>query len=312
MNLILNVLKNVVLTFSVKKCQIEALIKFDYKIGDARENLMQLCFSSFAAWPLFLGLGIIAWDPFYKEFSLSNYIAADNFILLSLLDGRGFSMFCYFVLFFVIEWLFRKTTFTILVVCYFLNRFDLHINIAMAAIFAILLSQIGYLWWAVVDIKSESKTIWRRAHYAQLFNWIICFFVGFNALDAVQINRQLSENSWFNRLFFVSVVLLSYYALRFVLLSLWGHFHSKREEDPSYLGTYYSSAHWLLRFSISSQLQKVLREKTEKQLKTHQENLKNFIELKMQNPGLGTLPLEAVLYSEVDSLKEALVRLNKA
>ncbi len=312
MNQVLSALKKSLSSCSVFKCQLESLIKWDFKIGDARENLMQLCFSSFAAWPLFAGILIIALDPFKTSFSLTSLLSYDNSFLHALLDGRTNMMLLFFAVFFVGEWLFRKTSYFILVLLYFLNRSEVHVNLVVVSVAALLLSQNCYLWWALVDIKSETKTIWSRVQLLQFISWLITFVSALAVLDYLQINHLLSEESYLNRLNFITAILVFYFALRFIFLSVWGHFYFRKVQDPSFLGLHYSTAQWFLRFSLSEVLQKTLKEKAEQQLKQHQANAKNFLDLKMQNPGLGRLPLEVVLNSEIDYLKESLLRLSKA
>ncbi|MGZ3690430.1 MAG: hypothetical protein ACXVAX_02935 [Pseudobdellovibrio sp.] len=311
MNLILSALKNVFLAGSVFKCELEALIKWDFKIGSGRENLMQLCFSSLAAWPLLLGLLIISLDPFKTSFSLVNLLSYDNPFVLALLDGRTNMMLLFFAVFFVGEWLFRQSSYFILILAYLMNRSELHINLAIISMMAILLSQNCYLWWAVVDIKSETKLIWQRVQLLQFISWIISVVSALRALDYLQINHLFNEETYLNRMNFTVIVLVFYLVVRFLLLSIWGHFYFKKTQDPSFLGLHYSTSQWFLRFAISDGLEKTLKESVEQQLQQHQANARNFVELKMQNPGLGRLPLEVVLTSEIEYLKESLLRLSK-
>jgi hypothetical protein len=100
-------------------------MRFDFKLGDARENLMQACFAALAAWPMFLLFAVISYDPFKADWSLVHFLAPDNSVLLYLLDGRLQTMFVFFSVAFVIEWVFRREYLYLFLLAYFVGRFEL-------------------------------------------------------------------------------------------------------------------------------------------------------------------------------------------
>lgn len=286
------------------------MVRWDFKEGGARENLMQLCFSSLASWLLLLFLLIISALPgtIVPIVSLDRF--AENSLLLFLLDGYILNMAVFAVAVFVLTWLFRMETFLILLIAVLIKISWLHINLAVAGVLAVLLSAICYRWWAVMDIKSEARRVWNSIHRLQLVAFVITFSAGMYYLDFIQVNHLFSEQG-LNRIHFLAGIVAGYYALNFLMMSVYGHFYFNRQVEPQQMQVYFSTANWILRFRFSRAMTDVLRKKAEAEILKHQDHLKNFLELKTSSPGLATLPLEKVLLSEIDHLKEAILRFSK-
>ncbi|MBY0553703.1 hypothetical protein K2P97_04185 [bacterium] len=308
---IINAVKDTMLSYTPARSQLEGIIKYDFKIGDARTNLMQLCFSNIAMWPLIFIIATIAFDPFKNSWSLVQLLSFENPIVLFLLDGRLTAMITFFVIFFVLEWLIRKEYILIALVFYFLNRQELHINLATIAILAIYLSRISYLWWLSADVESETKKIWKAVSVLQFVAWIVSSVFILNALDYAQINYLFNQGSSLNRYDFLWFAIILHMACSHLFLCFWGHFYFKKTVEPSYLPTYFSTANWILRFNMSYYLQKLLKTQINSQIEKHTQSQKQFDELKIASPGLVKLSVESVLKKETGFLKEAGLRLSK-
>jgi hypothetical protein len=274
--------------------------------------LLRLCFSSLSNWFLLVVLAVISVDPFV----VSSYSRLDSFsensLLLFLLDGHAPHMVSVFLAVFVLTWLFRQEILFTVLLAYLVKHSWLHVNLAVAGVLAVLFSSLCYRWWAVVDIKSEARKIWNRIHQLILVSYIITFLYGMYELDFMLKNGLLGANGIINRVHFLIFVLIIYYGLNFIFMSVYGHFYYHRKKEPSDLQIYYSTANWILRFRFSEDLRAALKKKSEAEIVKHQTHLKSFNELKSSSPGLATLPLENALTSEIDYLKEAIMRFSKA
>ena len=311
MSSVLKSFKSALISFSPHKSLVESFMRFDFKLGDARENLMQACFASLAAWPMFLLFAVIAYDPFKADWSLVHFLAPDNSFLLFLLDGRLQTMFVFFSLAFVVEWIFRREYLYLFVLAYFIGRFELHINLAVASMLGIILSRIAYQWWAMLDLASESQKIWARLHQMQMLGWVATTAVTLLALDYLQINHLFQKQGLLTRLNFFAAVYACYYAVTLMGSMVWGHFYFHAKKDPTALPTHYSSAQFILRFSLGEQLVYQMKKLVKEQIQKHTQHSEEYENLKKESPGLSNFPFAKVIATELNYLREALLRLDK-
>lgn len=311
MKKILAALKDVFLSYGPGRSFVEAMIKFDFKIGEAHTNLMQICFSNLASWPLIPLLFLIFFDPFKFSWSLVGLLSFDNPVVLFLLDGRLTGMLIFFLLFFVLEWVIRKEYLFIGLIFYFLNRNELHIHLATMALLAVYVSRICYLWWLSVDSESETKKIWKSVSILQFVAWLFVALAAVSALDYLQINHLFSQSGEMTRFGFLCVTVLLYHGFSHLFLSLWGHFYFQKKSEPSQLSTYYSTANWILRFNMSYYLRSLLKTRVPQQLEKHLESESQYLELKQLNPALAHFSVGSVLGREILFLKEAGLRISK-
>lgn len=314
MKLILTALKDALLSYTPARSLIESMMKYDFKIGNPRTQLMQLCFSSLAAWPLILLIGLIFLDPFKGSWSLVRWFGHDSDVVLFLLNGQMSTMWLVFGVAFLLEWLFRKEYIFIGLIFYFVNRSELHIHLALAMVLGVYLSRTMYLWWLSVDARSKTKTIWIWASSLQFAGWVVTSVVSLIMLDYLQVNHlfsQVSQAMVLNRFNFLLLVILGFHLVSHLMLCLWGHFYYKKENDPAELPTYYSTANWILRFNMSYYLQSLLKSTVPAQIEKHSQNVQQMDGLMAEHAGLGALPVGQVLRQELDYLKEANLRLTK-
>lgn len=311
MKLILNAVKEALLSFTPARSLIESMMKYDFRIGEPRGQLMQLCFSNLAAWPLALVIALVAWDPFGRAWSLVAQLGFESPVVLFLLNGRPLPMLAVFALMFFLEWIFRKEYILLGLVFYLLGRSELHIHLATVAVLGVYLARICYLWWLAVDCESRTRRLWQWASSLQLLAWGVAAVMALNALDYLQVNHLFNEAGGMSRFRFLILVVGLYHVFSHLFLCLWGHFSFQRAADPAQLPVYYSTAAWILRFSMSHHLQNLLRGQVAAQLEKHQAHQRDLAQLKSQSPGLATLPVGEVLQREILHLKEANLRLTR-
>lgn len=311
MKFIIQAIKDTLLSYTPARSQLEAMMKYDFKVGAPRTNLMQLCFSNLASWPLVFLLAVIAFDPFKATWSLVGTLGYESAVVLFLLNGQMIPMLAVFGGFFVLEWLFRKEYLFIAIIFYLLNRGELHIHLATVGILAVYLSRICYLLWFSVDCESETKVIWKASGMLQLVAWFVSGVLILNGLDYMQIHHLFQEATELNRYNFLLTAILIYHIFSHLFLCMWGHFYFQAEREPANLPVYYSTAAWILRFNMSYYLQSLLQKRIATQLESHLEHQQQLAELKASSPGLAQLPVGAVLETEIRYLKEANLRLTR-
>jgi hypothetical protein len=302
-------LKDTLLALTPGRSFCEAMLKADFKVGDRRRALMQLCFSSLAAWPLAVLVVLVGFCPL--SWQLTRILPQDHFMVLWLLDGRLPELLIFFAALYVLQWILRLEYVFLILIFYGVRSQQLHINLAVAGVLAIYLSRISYQWWLSVDCASVTKTIWKSAHVLQLVAWVVTAVLALSALDYLQRQYLFSENGDLSRFNFLVVIVLLYHAWGQLILSLWGHFYFQKNQDPSDLAIHYSTAQWLLRFKISKSLRARLRAQVSEQLAKHQQHQEQMAELRAKHPALGQNNLQSVLTQETVFLSEANLRLTK-
>jgi|GEM_PF-4198542 len=304
-------LRAVLFTCSPARSFTEAMMKYDFKIGTARTNLMQLCFSNLASWPLVLILFAIKLDPFKGSWSLIDFFSFDNLLVLFLLDGRLFSMLIFFAVFFILQWLLKKEYILLALLFYFLNRAEIHIHLATVAVLAVYLSRVSSLFWLSFYCKSATKKIWKTICVLQILAWGFVALTSLSALDFIQIHFLFNEATELTRFNFLIIVILLYHGFSHLFLSLWGHFYFQKSSEPSDLPVHYSTAHWILRLRLSKSLRGLLKFQITSQLKKHGHSQKQYSELQQLNPGLANLLIGRVLAQEVNNLSVASQQIEK-
>jgi hypothetical protein len=310
---VFNSVKEVLWSFTPNRSLYEAMMKFDFKVDDARQNLMQLSFSALANGPLFILLALLMVEPTRNSWSLiqllQNIFGNDSQLVFFFLDGQFSSMLIVASLFFVLEWILRKEYLLIVILFYFLNKSELHLHLATAGLIGIYISRACYLWWFHIELESQTRKIWHWATSLQLVATFISVILSLSALDYFKHENYFANTISQNRSeFFISVILVFQISI-FIMLSLWGHFYFKIKNDPADLPTYFSTTTWILRFKMSYFLKKKLKDKTSQQIKAHQASLDQIKELKDQGLGRAMNSIEPTLNKELGYLQLAASRL---
>lgn len=311
MKQIIIALKEVFLSYTPERSFLESIVKIDFKIGDYKTNMIQLCFSNLASWPLVIIGLLIYFDPFKYSWSLVNVLSFTNPVVLFLLNGQMLSMISFFIIFFVLQWLFRREFLLQGLILYFTNRSELHIHLAVVGVLAIYLSRICYLMWLSLDSISHTRTVWQAVGKLQLVAWLVSAILVMSTIDYIQVRHLFKEGTELSRFNFLCVAIIVYHSTSHLFLSLWGHFYVQLKKDPSQLYTYFSTARWILRFDPSYHFQTLLKNRISDQIEQHEKSMVQYEELKTLNKNIALSSVHHVLAQEITFLKEAQLRLSK-
>lgn len=297
-------------TASIQRSQLESMMKVDFKIGHERENLMQLCFSNLAAWPLMLLIGLIYFASPLVNMSLQQLLQNKVEIIFWFLDGRTQNAILFFILFFVLQWVFRLETFFIALLFFGVAKSDIHFHLALSSLAAIILSRGCYQWWLHTDLESQTRRTWIMTSALQLLGWVVATIVIIALLNQMHLLGYFAESATVNRFEFLFLALILFYFFQFLFTCIWGHFNFQKAKEPTDFPIHYSTATWILRFKLRNTFKKQLLEQAEKYVQLHQQNLDD---LKSINSDLGPVSIPAkiakVLQQEIEYLKMACSKL---
>lgn len=300
-----NALSEVLLSFSIQRCQVEAMMKIDFKIGHERTNLMQLCFSNLAGWPLLLLIAILYFDPTKNSWSLQQLFQQNMTVSFWLLDGRLGNMALFFGAAFFLQWIFRQETVFTAVIFYFLLKSDIHFHLAVSAISGIVFARSCYLWWMHTDVKSRYRKIWVTFTTLQLAGWLVASVFVFYMIDNLQFSGYFSESVSMNRFEFTLWSLIIIYFTQFLFSSLWGHLSFQKVKEPSEFPICYSTTTWILRFKMRPYFKKQIKDQTAKYLLLHEQNLEELKSIKDLSPVSIPAQITNILQTEIEYLKTA-------
>lgn len=311
--MVLLAVKQVVLSWTPTRSLLEGSMRYDFKVGEARQNLMQIAFSPLAAWPLFLILLFVYFDPTRSFFSLQKLMSAifdvNGEARVFLLDGQVSTMATVAAVFFFLQWVLRKEFLWIALIFFFLNHGEMHIHVALGAVIGVFMSRAFYLWWIGLDLVSRTRTIWNWASGLQ-FVATICVSLGsLVMLDQYGRLRYFAGSLSENRFLFLISVIFFFYFFHFVFLAVWGHFSFQKKAEPSYVPVCFSTSVWLGRFKLRSDLESELKVKTTETLSHHLASLNQLKEMKDQSPGIRLGTLEETLNKELAYLQRSASRL---
>lgn len=298
-------LKESFLCYTPNRSFYESMMKFDFKIENEKNAMMQLCFSAFAAWPLYVGLLLIYLDPTKYSWTLHKYMADDNQFGLFLLDGRFSAMAIVFAVFFFLEWIFRKEYLFEFIIFYFLLKTDIHLHLALSMLLAVYLSRFCYLWWFYIGLENTAGQIWRKACSRLLMAWVVVAAISLYGLDYLQFNRYFTSSVSENRFEFLVFILFLLHSTMSLFLMIWGHFFTRRKVEPSHMPIYFSTTIWILRFNMSYYLKKLLKEATALQIEKNKSHAAQIVQIKDQSPVIQLENIQSILKKEMAYLKEA-------
>ncbi len=306
---ILTALAQVALCFSAGRSQLEAMMKIDFKIGEEKQNWMQLCFSNLGNWPLYIISTVMLFEPSRYSWSLQKVFAEHLSISFFLLDGHLQNMVIFAIVFFIAEWILRSQQFLLLILIYFLLKSDIHINLATTALIGIVFSNYCNFWWLHLDLESRSRKIWKTLCQLQILGCVVggslCLWLLNYFHQQGYFAATLAGSRYGIFILFITII----YFLQFCMTALWGHFSIKVSIEPSNFPINYSTANWIYRVPLSAHLKKRLRQQTGKYMELHTSNLRELAELKDLSPATIPRKISEILHSELRYLKLASSRL---
>ncbi len=296
---LLAALKQVLFSFTPNRSVLEGMLKYDFKLGDPVQSLMQISFSALANWPLYALIFLVWIDPTRGLWSLHRILGEESSVGFFLLDGQLLPMTLFFAGFFVLEWIFKKDFFFIILLFYFLARSELHLHLTLAGTIGIYLARACYLARLFGPLESRTKSIWGWVVSIQIFSVVMATLITLGSLDQV----------W-PRFYYMVGALFTFHILNFMALAIWGHFYTKIKNDPSYWPIHYSTADWPLdSMNLSKVFKAELRRQAQAQTKSHLASLAQVQEMKDQSLGIRVSALESILNKELGYLQTGASRL---
>ncbi len=311
--MVITAVKQVMLSYSPTRSLLDGIMRYDFKIGETRQNLMQISFSPLAAWPMFFILIIIYLDPTRSFFSLQKLMSTifdvNGEARIFLLDGQVSTMAAVAVAFIFLQWILRKEYLWLALIFFFLNQGEMHIHLATAAIIGVFLSRSFYLGWISFDLVSRTRKIWNWATGLQFVATVFVSIASLFMLDQYGKLQYFAGSLSENRFLFLIWVVFFFYFFHFVFLALWGHFSFQKKADPSYVPVCFSTSVWLGRFKLRTELESQLKAKATETLNHHTTSLNQLKEMKDQSPGIRLGSLEETLNKELAYLQRSASRL---
>lgn len=302
-------LKRVLLSITPRRSLTESMLHIDFKIGNEKTELMKLCFSPLAAWPLFILLVMIYIDPTKNWWSLQRLLQDNYLITFQLLDGRLLNAISFLLVFFFLERLFKNEYVLVGIVFYFLAKSDLHFHLALAAVAGIFIGRSTYLWSMGKTLVSSAAKIWKTVAVLHMFAAIVSLVITCYALESLARAGFFSGSVAVNRLeFFFYSVLLNYF-LQFLLLAGWGHFRSTKKFEPTDFPINYSTATWLGHIRLRRRFIEILSVQIAAKTQLHQTNLSELETIKDLSPVSIPAKISKILLVELEFLKLASSRL---
>lgn len=315
-NQIKNALKAVFFSYSPRVSFIESALKIDFKMGDRRTNIMQMCFSPLASWLLMVILLALYFNHLKSYFLLTSILNFNNPVLFALLDGRTPMMLAFFIAFTAIGWIIKYEYLLVGITFFLVSRQEVHINLALAMLMGIYLGQLLRDYRLVSWCESNIKVLWSSATKLRLLAWLITSVLALNALDYISINFLFSAE--FDRFRFLAVIVLLYNAFAQVLLSLWGHFYFMSEDkkkEPTDYNINFSTVHWLKLISIRKFFLVKLLSEVGVQKTVNNQSIEQYNELLIlrneKGLGLSVNSIKKILDKQRSYLEEAQILLTQ-
>lgn len=252
-------LKLTLRSFSIIKNQHEALVTLDFDKSKRREALMRLCFSALAAWPLFLVLLSLIINPIRFHFSLTARLQMDNPIVQTLFGADWLYTAVLSLIVFCASYFTRKEFFLIGITGYFVSQGDMHLYVSLVLLSSIILARVFInLRWAR-SLESYTKTIWLTISGLSFLTWAAATHFSFELYRFLLQAGYFSQSMHANRIetFILAVVL--YYGLELVMLSVWGHFYTKKNPEPTDFAVQYSTSRLLKKLSLGQSFRDELK-----------------------------------------------------
>lgn len=226
------------------KTEHRALLSYDFKLTDLKAALMQLCFSPLANWPLFVLAMVLYFNPFRYQYqilsgapSLLAFIYSPQWA-----TGIAIGMICsYFI---------GIINIPIVLILYFVSQGEVHTILAASILTGVFLGRaLKYLKLAI-KLEGQTKSIVIWFALIQLVSLVVAVGINLWIYQAMSFAGYFSRTLFAYRFEFIVISLFVVYVTQLVLNSLWGHFYSRRAQEPSKINTFFSMAVILRRLGI--------------------------------------------------------------
>lgn len=246
-------------SFSIVKNQHEALVTLDFDRAARREALMRLCFSPAAAWLLLLVLLFFIINPLRHHFSLTAMLGLENLVVQTLLGTDWLYAAILSGMVFVISYFTRKELLLIGVVGFLISQGDMHLFLGLLLLAGIILARIFLNLRWVRFLESYSKGVWFVTCGISFVTWAFAVHFSFELYRSLLQAGYFAQSMYANRLEAFILAVCLYYGLELAALSVWGHFYTQKNPEPSEFAVKYSSARILKKLSLSKSFKEDLK-----------------------------------------------------
>lgn len=272
---------------------------------------MQICFANLAAWPLVvLLISMLLADQYFPFQFLSLFLGDENPLRWLLLDASLFNMVATFLILFGIHWFIRQENVSVLILMFLLCAGDMHISLVTVGVFAVYLSRIVAVWKLVLPLHGRVRRVGQSVSFLNCLAWLLGFTLSLFWLHQLLISGQFRSSGLLTRPVFLTAMIVFYYFVTHMLLSVWGHFYFRKPPDPSELHIHYSTTCWMGLLKLRLPLKTEIKELALNKKESHLRHLQDFTELSRQHGGLNVLPIEKVIKQEIIYLDDTLKHLD--
>lgn len=246
--------KNIMKSLFSQRAEHEALVAYDFKLTDFKTSLMALCFSPLANWILLVWALLLHFNPYRYQFQLLGGLSgAISFIYSPHWQiGLSFGIICSYFL--------GAVNIPIAVALYLISQGEIHTIIAGSLIVGVFFGR--SLRYLKLSVKLESQTKRTVLYFAflQFVSLAAATIVSLWIYEYMNAAGYFSRTLFAYRFEFIVISLMVNYLMQFVVNVIWGHFYSRKTDDPSQLKTYYSTALVLRRLSLSRAVKDQLKQ----------------------------------------------------
>ncbi len=258
-------IKKVMKSFFAQRAEHEALLSYDFKLDDFKNSLIRLCFSPLANWPLVVIMIIFYFNPFRYQFQILSHVAGSLSFIYSphWQIGISFGIFCSYFL--------GLINIPLAVALYLISQGEVHTVIAASMIVGVFMGRSLKYFKLTVKTKGETNKILIYFNILQILSLCVATAINLYIYQYLTVIGVFSQSLFSYRLEFVSLSLIDIYATQLTFNLIWGHFYSRKFNEPSDIQIHYSTAQILPKLSLGSKIQEDLKQQVatkEGELKT--------------------------------------------
>jgi hypothetical protein len=226
----------------------EALVALDFGLGMLRQNLMLLSFSVLSRCWVFLVLGLLAVNPWRYDFSIHQFWSPESGLVTVLFDEK---MFLPFVVGALLGTIVPLHSLGVIIIFYLMGQGAFHVVFGLALLAGLFFAESRRFLRRGMKLAAEIRRIhlWFSGmlFLAFLFGSGLCFYF----YGAAKNLGLFQATMYVNRYEFLILALIVFYLVQMLVLLVWGHFYSRRSQDPSLWQVKFSSGPHLRSFFLS-------------------------------------------------------------
>lgn len=283
---VLQQVKYVMKLFSSEKAEHQALLSYDFKMSDFKTSLMRLCFSPLASWPIFVFALILFLNPLRYQHqifthipSLIQFVYAPNWAA-----GLAIGIVCSYFL--------GLINIPIALVLYFISQGDMHVVLGASILVGVFFGRPLKYLKLTVNLEGKVKSVVIYYALLQILSVVVGAAIVAQVYQFMYYTGYFSQTVFGYRLEYCVLLLLIMFAVQLAVHSIWGHFYSRRPDEPSRVNTFYSTSQILKKLFYSKSFAEELRTQA---LAKHTE-----LSLQLKDPSVSYLPRNILQIAEAE------------